>query len=57
MFFGDQIVEYDMSRYCGTREEYHIYIRRFDGGNQMRPVGRRRNWWENNIKIDISEVG
>lgn len=57
ILFGDQIVEYDMSRSCDKCNEYHIYIRRFDGENQMIPMGRRRNWWKDNIRMDISDVG
>jgi len=37
-----------------TRVVYRILVRTPDG---KRPLGRRRRRWEDNIKMDLQEVG
>jgi hypothetical protein len=43
---------------CGThgggRSVYRVLVGRLEG---KRPLGRPRRWWEDNINIDIREVG
>jgi len=36
------------------RDSYRIFVRKPEG---MSPLGRSRRRWEDNIKIDIQEVG
>jgi hypothetical protein len=36
------------------RGSYWVLVRKLKG---KRPLGRRRRMWENNIKIDLQELG
>ena len=55
---GDQIKKTEMGRICSTyeksRDVYRVLTRNPEG---RRSLGRPRHRWENNIKIDIREVG
>jgi hypothetical protein len=37
-----------------SRDAYKVLVRKHEG---RRPLGRQRHRWEDNIKIDILEVG
>jgi hypothetical protein len=43
---------------CSTNEEksnaYRLLVGKVEG---MRPLGRRRRWWVDNITMDLGEVG
>jgi hypothetical protein len=47
-----------VGRTCGTcgdgRGDYGILVGRFKG---KRPLGKPRHRWENNIKMDLREIG
>jgi hypothetical protein len=46
-----------MGRTCSTngenRKAYRILVGKFE---EKRPLGRPRNRWENNIKVDLRET-
>jgi hypothetical protein len=55
---GDQIKKNGMGRACSTygerRDAYRALVGKPEGG---RPLGRLRHRWEDNIKMDLREVG
>jgi len=55
---GDQIDNNEMGGACGTHGErrgvYRVLVGKSEG---KRPLGRPRRKWEDNIKIDLQEVG
>jgi hypothetical protein len=55
---GDQIKKTEMGRTCGTygerRGAYSVLVGKLEG---RRPLRRPRRKWEDNIKIDLREVG
>ena len=54
----DDLIENEMGGACNTYGErrgvYGVLVGNPDG---KRPFGRRRHRWEDNIKIDLQEVG
>jgi hypothetical protein len=44
----------ECSTYGGSRGVYRFVVRTKDG---KKPLGRPRRRWENNIKMDLQEVG
>jgi hypothetical protein len=36
------------------RSTYHVLVKKSEG---KKPHGKPNPWWENNIKIDLQEVG
>jgi len=57
-FLGDKIEKNEMggacSAYGGRRGLYRVLIEKPEG---KRPLGRPRHSWEDNIKMDLQEVG
>jgi hypothetical protein len=57
-FAGDKIEKNEISGACSTdgveRGVYKVLVGKPKG---KRPLGRRRRRWEDNIKMDIQEVG
>jgi hypothetical protein len=57
-YSGNQIEKNEMGGACSTygdkRGAYRILVRRPEG---RRPLGRPRGRWEDNIKMDLQEVG
>jgi len=55
---GDQIEKNKMGGACSTYGErrgiYRVLVGKSEG---KRPLGRARHRWEDNIKIDLQEVG
>ena len=53
---GDKIEKNELGRACGAyrRGVYMVLVGKPEG---KRPLGRRRRRWENNIKMDLQEVG
>jgi hypothetical protein len=43
-----------VARMVETRNAYRILVKQPEG---MRPLGRPRHRWEDNIKIDLREIG
>ena len=43
-----------MGRACGAYEVYRVLVGKPEG---KRPLGRPRRRWEDNIKMDLQEVG
>jgi hypothetical protein len=55
-YSGDQIKKNEVGGACSTygRLAYMILVERPEG---RRPLGRPRRRWEDNIKMDLQEVG
>jgi hypothetical protein len=55
---GDKIKKNEIggacSAYAESRSVYRVLVGKFEG---KRPLGRPRHIWEDNIKIDLQEVG
>ena len=53
---GDKIKKNEMVRACGAYGggEYRVWVGKPEG---KRPLGRPRRRWEDNIKMDLQEVG
>ena len=55
---GDKIGKNEMGRACGTMEEgrgvHKVLVGKPEG---KRPLGRPKLRWEDNIKMDLEEVG
>jgi hypothetical protein len=55
---GDNIEKNEIGGKCSTYEErrgiYRVVVGKTEG---KRPIGRSRNRWEYNIKMDLQEVG
>jgi len=55
---SDEIKKKEMAEECGTywRQErcIEVLVGKTEG---KRPLGRRRHRWENNIKMDLQDVG
>jgi hypothetical protein len=55
---GDQVKKTEMGRTCGTyggeKGAYRALVGKPEG---RRPLGRHRRIWEDNIKMDLREVG
>jgi hypothetical protein len=55
---GDQVKKIEVGRTCGTygerRVAYRALVGKFEG---RRPLGRPRRRWEDNIKMNLREVG
>ena len=57
-YSGDQVKETQMGRTCSTYGERRGAYRILEGKHEeMRPLGRPRRRWENNIKIDLRDIG
>jgi hypothetical protein len=58
MAMGDQVKKTETGRTCGTygerRGAYRALVGKCEG---RRPLGRPRRRWEDNIKMDLREVG
>jgi hypothetical protein len=55
---GDEVKKTEMGRTCGTYGERRGANRALVGKPEgRRPLGRPRRRWEDNIKIDLREVG
>ena len=56
---GDKIETNEMGRACGTYGGSERCAQDFGGGKPdgKRPLGRTRRRWEDNIKMDLQEVG
>jgi hypothetical protein len=55
---GDQVKNTEMGRACGTYGERRRACRALMGKPEGRtPLGRPRRRWEDNIKVDLREVG
>ena len=57
-YLGDQIKDAEVGRAYGMHEGGEKYIQSFGGKpERIRPLGRVRHWWEDDIKVDIKEMG
>ena len=57
-YLGDQIEKNEMGRVCGTyRGEERLYTILEEKPEGKRPLEITRTRWENNIKMDLQEVG
>jgi hypothetical protein len=55
---GDHVKKTEMGRTCGTYGGEERYIQGLMGKPEgRRPLGRPRRRWEDNIKMDLREVG
>jgi hypothetical protein len=55
---GDKIEKNEMDRACSTdREERDVYKVLVGRPGGKRPLGRPRRRWEDNIRMDLQEVG
>ena len=59
ILLDDKIEKNEMGRVCSTygderRGIYRVLLERPEG---KKPIGRPRHRWEDNIKIDLKEVG
>jgi hypothetical protein len=55
---GDQVKKTEMGKTCGTYGEMRGAYRALVGKPEGRtPLGRPRHRWEDNIKMDLREVG
>jgi hypothetical protein len=56
--FNNQVKEDKIGRACSTNAEklnaYRISVGKLEG---KRPLGRHRRKWEDNIKINLREIG
>jgi len=58
MICADQIKKNEMGRSCGTYGRHEACGQVFGGRRDgKRPLKRSRRRWEDNIKIDVKEVG
>ena len=55
---GDEIEKNEMGGACGTMEDERVVYKVLVGKPEgKRPLGRPRRRWEDNIKMDLQEVG
>jgi hypothetical protein len=59
ILLGDKIQKSEMGQACSTygrerRSVYRVLVGKPEG---TRPIGRCRHRWEDNIKMDLQEVG
>jgi hypothetical protein len=52
--FGTLYTDKDMARMGEDRSVYRVFVGKPEG---KRPLGRPRRRWEDNIKMDLQEVG
>jgi hypothetical protein len=58
ILFGDQIKKNEMGGACSTYGERRgVYKVLVGKPEEQRPLGRPRRRWEDNIKMDLQEVG
>ena len=49
-----RVYKIEVSISCSQNEEYRIALKMFTG---KRPLGRHRRRWEDNIRMDLKEIG
>jgi hypothetical protein len=55
---NDRVKENEMGRPCGTHgEKRNVYRILVGNPKGKRPLGRPRRRWEDNIKINLGEIG
>jgi hypothetical protein len=58
IFYIDEVKEDEMGRVCSLhrekRSKYRVLVRKTEG---KRPIGRPTCKWEDDIKMDLKEVG